>query len=93
MIRADPFQIFGSLRTIRSSVFTISGSDLLLEAACNVITNASCAQAFTEKSNVEVCHRILDLSMKSRKEEVQSAAALAFGALSRYRDCTADIKR
>jgi hypothetical protein len=90
---ADLFQIFASLRTIRPSVFTIPGSDLLLEAACNVITNASYEQVFTEKSNVEVCSRILDLSMKSRKEEVQSVAASAFGAMSRYRDCTGDIKR
>ncbi|GHJ90423.1 hypothetical protein NliqN6_6825 [Naganishia liquefaciens] len=84
--------IFASLRTIRPSVFTLPGSDLLLEAACHVITNGSCSQAFTETSNVEMCKRILDLSMKSRKEEVQSASAAAFGALSRYRDCTADIK-
>lgn len=93
VICADLVQIFASLRTIRPSVFTLPGSDLLLEAACNVITNAACEQVFTEKSNVDVCSRILDLSMKSRKEEVQSAAASAFGAMSRHRDCTADIKR
>ncbi|KAJ9099164.1 hypothetical protein QFC21_004044 [Naganishia friedmannii] len=73
-------EIFGSLCNVRASAFAIPGSDLLLEAACRVISRTACKDAVHNKANWNVCCRILDFGMKSRKEEVQIAASKAFGA-------------
>ena len=37
--------------------------------------------------------RFLELSMKSRSEDVQEAAALAIGAVSRFRSCEVEVER
>ncbi|KAJ9116353.1 hypothetical protein QFC22_004794 [Naganishia vaughanmartiniae] len=73
-------EIFGSLCNVRASVFALPGSDLLLEAACRVISRTACKDAVHVKANWDVCSRILDLGMKCRKEDVQIAASRAFGA-------------
>ncbi|KAJ9100981.1 hypothetical protein QFC19_005377 [Naganishia cerealis] len=60
-------EIFGSLHKVRASAFVVP----------------ACEDAVHVKAKWEVCSRVLDLSMKNRKEEVQVAASIAFGAMSR----------
>lgn len=37
--------------------------------------------------------KIVQLGIQNKKESVQSAAAEAFGAISRHTDCATEIKR
>jgi hypothetical protein len=37
--------------------------------------------------------KIVHLGMQNKKENVQAAAAEAFGAFSRYQDCTQEITK
>jgi hypothetical protein len=86
-------QILDSLQSIRASAWLTFGSDLLLEAAANCIVATACSASTESLAIKMVCMKIVQLGMQNKKESVQSAAAEAFGAFSRYRNCTPEIKR
>ncbi len=86
------YQMMSGLLSVRPTTFTSFGADLSLEATCNLIAAAACSESLTDLS-LKVCQRVLELSMKSRREEVQTAAARAIGAISRYKDCSVELNR
>ncbi|KAJ9124791.1 hypothetical protein QFC24_003160 [Naganishia onofrii] len=72
-------EIFGSLCNVRASAFVIPGSDLLLEAACRVISRTACNDAIHIKGNWDVCARILDLGCRSGRPAQKQSFAMALG--------------
>lgn len=97
LLGVDPYyftiQILSSLSTVRPAVFAMRGSDPVLKAACDLITASMSAPSSSDEEAVSIAKKLLELSMKSRKDEVQRAAAHALGALSKYIDCSIEIKR
>lgn len=85
-------KIAQALSTVRASIFAMRGSDPMLQAACDMITSSVCIQSVQDEPTMTTIMRILDLSWKSRKEEVHRSSAQALGAVSEYKDCSAEAK-
>lgn len=81
-----------ALSSVRASIFAMRGSDPMLQAACDLIASSFRTASVQDEPAMATVMRILDLSWKSRKEEVHRSAAKAIGAISQYRDCSAEVK-
>lgn len=85
-----------ALETVRPAAITSFQTDLLLGAACNLLAQSLNALCFSPQhiaSTEKTVNRFMELSMKSRSEDVQEAVASAVGRLSKLRNCEVEAKR
>lgn len=86
-------QIFRAISLARPAVFKAFAADQHLAAACNLIAH-SATLASLEDAALEPTWRLLvDLSLKSRNEDVQLALARAWGGISRLVNIDSDLSR
>ncbi|KDQ11508.1 hypothetical protein BOTBODRAFT_457108 [Botryobasidium botryosum FD-172 SS1] len=90
---AERLQIYRDFITMPLSTFQKYRSELVLEAACNLIANCVSLEALQLDSPTPRWKAIFELGLKHQSESVQEAAAAAMASISRLVDYSTDVKR